>query len=153
MYKITIDDAKALKKARSLRRVREQAEEKLNELTILKSPALHGQANTPAHSIGGLERYVSKKEAIEDELKRAIRMHEKAKERAYDIALCLDGLKQDFCLYFYIFGFSMAETAKMLDRSERQTWRIRASIEGVLKDENTHEKTPVSKGMGEAIRR
>lgn len=153
MYKITIDDAKVLKKARSLRRVREQAEEKLNELTILKSPALHGQADTPAYSIGGLECYVSKKEAIENELKRAIRMHETAKQRAYDIALCFDDIKQDFCIYHYIFGMSIEETAKMLDRSERQTWRIRASIEGVLKDENTHEKTPVSKGMGEAIRR
>lgn len=148
MYKITIEDAKALKNARTLRRVREQAEEKLNGLTVLKSPALHGQANIPAYSIGGLERYAIKKEAIEHELKRAVRMHEKAKQRAYDIALCYDGIKQDFCIYYYIFGFDIAETAKMIDRSERQTWRIRASIEGVLKDENTHEKTPVSKGMG-----
>ena len=141
MYKITIEDAKALKKARSLRRVREQAEEKLNSLTMQKSPALH--INAPLNNADGLERYIVRKEAIEDELKRAIRMHEKAKQRAYEIALCFDGLKQDFCMYFYIFGFDITETAKMLDRSERQAWRIRASIEGVLKDENTHEKAPV----------
>lgn len=141
MYKITIDDAKALKQARSLRRVREQAEEKLNSLALLKSPAL--RINAPIHDNSGLERYIGNKEALVNELKRAIRMHEKAKQRAYDIALCLDGLQHDFCVYYYVFGMDMPETAKMLDRSERHTWRIRASIEGVLKNESAHEETPV----------
>lgn len=100
MYRITENDVTALKRARLLRRIREQVADRVND----------------AESI---------------ELHEAIVEYENAKKRAYDIATTLDGVKQDFCIYYYVFGIDIPETARLINRSERQTWRIKASIEGV----------------------
>ena len=117
---MTQKDKQALLKVRSQARLVQELRERLEDTkAAIGAAALDGMPRGKGGLPRGLEMKVMLRETLEESLKREEkRLRDYEKSGAYA-----------FCLYYYICGMNLEDTARITDRCERQIRRYKREIE------------------------
>lgn len=129
---VTPEEADILRRVRKQRKAVDLARERYNEVmaacTMVRAQRydrVSGGGRTPC----GLDRHIIKADAMRRTLERT----EEKLERCIDDAMAIiERLPLPlfcFCLYYYVEGMAVEETARMIDRTERTCWRYKQIIE------------------------
>ena len=121
----------------ALRNIRRQAivvqalKEKLAELqtATISAAKISRQLCASGGTRSGIERILIQKEEIEAALKKEEKILQKMELEAREELTLFKGGAYSFCVYYYLHGMSVEETAGVMNRSIRQVMRYKKEAE------------------------
>ena len=128
---MTEKDRQALLRVRSQARLVRELKERLEDAraAVVQGVQLDGMPRGKGGVPHGLEMKLMLKESLEKSLEREEkRLHEYEKE-AREAMIGMKSGAYAFCLYYYICGMNLEDTARITDRCERQIRRYKREIE------------------------
>ena len=113
-----------------------ELEEKLAELQAANLSAAKMDGMPRAKSgVWGLEKILIQKEGLENALEKEKRILQEMELDARRALLQFQGGSYSFGIYYYLYGMSVEESARLMNRSIRQVMRYKREVEGKMKNE------------------
>ena len=116
---MTQKDKQALLRVRSQARLVRELRERLEDT----------KAAIGAAALDGMEMKVMLRETLEESLKREEKRLRDYEKEAREAMIGMKSGAYAFCLYYYICGMNLEDTARITDRCERQIRRYKREIE------------------------
>ena len=128
---MTERDRQALLRVRSQARLVRELSERLEDAEAAAIPGR--QTDGMPRGKGGMPRGLEMKLMLKESLEKSLEREEKRlrdyEKEARDAMIGMKSGAYAFCLYYYICGMNLEDTAKMTDRCERQIRRYKREIE------------------------
>ena len=128
---MTERDRQALLRVRSQARLVRELSERLEDAEAAAIPGRQ-MDGMPRGKVGmprGLEMKVMMRETLEESLKREEKRLRDYEKEAREAMIGMKSGAYAFCLYYYICGMNLEDTARITDRCERQIRRYKREIE------------------------
>ena len=127
---MTQKDKQALLRVRSQARLVRELRERLEDTkAAIGAAALDGMPRGKGGLPRGLEMKVMLRETLEESLKREEKRLRDYEKEAREAMIGMKSGAYAFCLYYYICGMNLEDTARITDRCERQIRRYKREIE------------------------
>ena len=127
---MTEKDRQALLRVRSQARLVRELNERLEDAkAVIQGGRLDGMPRGKGGVPHGLEMKLMLKESLEKSLEREEKRLRDYEKEARDTMIGMKSGAYAFCLYYYICGMNMEDTARITDRCERQVRRYKREIE------------------------
>ena len=127
---MTQKDKQALLRVRSQARLVRELRERLEDTkAAIGAAALDGMPKGKGGLPRGLEMKVMLRETLEESLKREEKRLRDYEKEAREAMIGMKSGAYAFCLYYYICGMNLEDTARITDRCERQIRRYKREIE------------------------
>ena len=128
---MTEKDRQALLRVRSQARLVRELKERLEDAraAVVQGVQLDGMPRGKGGVPHGLEMKLMLKESLEKSLEREEKRLRDYEKEARDAMIGMKSGAYAFCLYYYICGMNMEDTARITDRCERQVRRYKREIE------------------------
>ena len=128
---MTEKDRQALLRVRSQARLVRELKERLEDAraAVVQGVRLDGMPRGKGGVPHGLEMKLMLKESLEKSLEREEKRLRDYEKEARDAMIGMKSGAYAFCLYYYICGMNMEDTARITDRCERQVRRYKREIE------------------------
>ena len=127
---IPAKDKQALLRVRSQARLVRELRERLEDTkAAIGAAALDGMPRGKGGLPRGLEMKVMLRETLEESLKREEKRLRDYEKEAREAMIGMKSGAYAFCLYYYICGMNLEDTARITDRCERQIRRYKREIE------------------------
>ena len=128
---MTEKDRQALLRERSQARLVRDLKERLEDAraAVVQGVQLDGMPRGKGGVPHGLEMKLMLKESLEKSLEREEKRLRDYEKEARDAMIGMKSGAYAFCLYYYICGMNMEDTARITDRCERQVRRYKREIE------------------------
>ena len=127
---MTEKDRQALLRVRSQARLVRELNERLEDAkAVIQGGRLDGMPRGKGGVPHGLEMKLMLKESLEKSLEQEEKRLREYEKEARDAMIGMKSGAYAFCLYYYICGMNLEDTAKMTDRCERQIRRYKREIE------------------------
>ena len=127
---MTQKDKQALLRVRSQARLVQELRERLEDTkAAIGAAALDGMPRGKGGLPRGLEMKVMLRETLEESLKREEKRLRDYEKEAREAMIGMKSGAYAFCLYYYICGMNLEDTARITDRCERQIRRYKREIE------------------------
>ena len=135
---MTEKDRQALLRVRSQARLVRELKERLEDAraAVVQGVQLDGMPRGKGGVPHGLEMKLMLKESLEKSLEREEKRLRDYEKEARDAMIGMKSGAYAFCLYYYICGMNLEDTARIMDRCERQIRRYKREIEKEEKAEN-----------------
>ena len=128
---MTEKDRQALLRVRSQARLVRELKERLEDAraAVVQGVQLDGMPRGKGGVPHGLEMKLMLKESLEKSLEREEKRLRDYEKEARDAMIGMKSGAYAFCLYYYICGMNMEDTARITDRCERQVRRYKRESE------------------------
>ena len=128
---MTEKNRQALLRVRSQARLVRELRERLEDAkaATIQGVRLDGMPRGKGGMPSGLEMKMMLKESLEKSLEREEKRLREYEKEARDAMIGMKSGAYAFCLYYYICGMNLEDTARMADRCERQVRRYKREIE------------------------
>ena len=135
---MTEKDRQALLRVRSQARLVKELGERLEDAraAAIQSVRVDGMPKGKGGMPRGLGMKVILKETLEKSLEREEKRLREYEKEAREAMVGMKSGAYAFCLYYYICGMNLEDTARMADRCERQIRRYKREIERGEKEED-----------------
>ena len=128
---MTQKDKQALLRVRSQARLVRELRERLEDTkAAIGAAALDGMPRGKGGLPRGLEMKVMLRETLEESLKREEKRLRDYEKEAREAMIGMKSGAYAFCLYYYICGMNLEDTARITDRCERQIRRYKRRGKG-----------------------
>ena len=127
---MTEKDRQALLRVRRQARLVRELNARLEDAkAVIQGGRLDGMPRGKGGVPHGLEMKLMLKESLEKSLEREEKRLRDYEKEARDAMIGMKSGAYAFCLYYYICGMNMEDTARITDRCERQVRRYKREIE------------------------
>lgn len=135
---MTEKDRQALLRVRSQTKLIRELKERLEDAkAAIQGVQLDGMPRGKGGVPHGLEMKLVLKESLEKSLEREEKRLREYEKEAREAMVGMKSGAYAFCLYYYICGMNLEDTARITDRCERQIRRYKREIERRKEGEET----------------